>query len=53
MCGQHRSDTISAIKQQLKSDETVRVISTQLAEAGVDLDFPVVYRALAGLDSIA
>ena len=53
MCGQHRSDTISAIKQQLKSDETVRVISTQLVEAGVDLDFPVVYRALAGLDSIA
>lgn len=54
MCAQHRSDCISEIKQKLKkSDEPVRVISTQLVEAGVDIDFPVVYRALAGLDSIA
>ncbi|MDD5673736.1 MAG: CRISPR-associated helicase Cas3' [Chitinivibrionales bacterium] len=53
MCGQHRSDTISEIKQKLKTNEPVRVISTQLVEAGVDFDFPVVYRALAGLDSIA
>lgn len=54
MCGQHRSDTISLIKDKLKnSKEPVRVISTQLVEAGVDLDFPVVFRARAGLDSIA
>ncbi|MEN6299967.1 MAG: CRISPR-associated endonuclease Cas3'' [Anaerolineaceae bacterium] len=53
MCGQHRSDIIETIKQKLNNKEPVRVISTQLVEAGVDLDFPVVYRALAGLDSIA
>ena len=52
MCGQHRSKIINEIKQQLKEDRRVRVISTQLVEAGVDIDFPVVYRALAGLDSI-
>jgi CRISPR-associated endonuclease/helicase Cas3 len=53
MCGQHRSEIIKKIKQKLTNGESVRVISTQLVEAGVDLDFPVVYRALAGLDSIA
>lgn len=53
MCGAHRSDVIAEIKRRLKCDEILRVISTQLVEAGVDIDFPVVYRALAGLDSIA
>ncbi len=63
MCAQHRSDAIAQIKAALQARRTavaagqlaqpVRVISTQLVEAGVDLDFPVVYRALAGLDSIA
>jgi CRISPR-associated endonuclease/helicase Cas3 len=53
MCGQHRSEVIEDIKVRLKSDMPIRVISTQLVEAGVDIDFPVVYRALAGLDSIA
>ncbi len=53
MCGQHRSNTIAVVKEQLKSGAITRVVSTQLVEAGVDLDFPVVYRAMAGLDSIA
>lgn len=53
MCGKHRSEVIEDIKRKLKNRESVRVISTQLVEAGVDMDFPVVYRALAGLDSIA
>lgn len=55
MCPAHRSEVIAEIKEKLKLDtETpVRVVSTQLVEAGVDMDFPVVYRALAGLDSIA
>jgi len=59
MCGEHRSIAINQIKQLLKDkregkySKPIRVISTQLVEAGVDFDFPVVYRALAGLDSIA
>jgi CRISPR-associated endonuclease/helicase Cas3 len=52
MCGEHRSYVIKRIKERLPR-EPVRVVSTQLIEAGVDVDFPVVYRALAGLDSIA
>lgn len=53
MCGEHRSRVIQEIRQRLKSEIPTRVVSTQLVEAGVDIDFPVVYRALAGLDSIA
>lgn len=53
MCGAHRSERIAQIKANLKAKKPTRVISTQLVEAGVDLDFPVVYRALAGLDSVA
>lgn len=53
MCAQHRSDVIAALKVALAAGRPLRVISTQLVEAGVDLDFPVVYRALAGLDSMA
>ncbi|HAB53892.1 MAG TPA: CRISPR-associated helicase/endonuclease Cas3, partial [Ignavibacteriales bacterium] len=53
MCGEERSEIISEIKTKLKNREPIKVISTQLVEAGVDIDFPVVYRALAGLDSIA
>ncbi len=53
MCGQHRSDTIERIKARLQAGQTCRVVSTQLIECGVDLDFPLAFRALAGLDSIA
>ena len=58
MCAEHRSTALKAIRQKLaerrKGDTTpLRVISTQLIEAGVDVDFPVVFRAMAGLDSIA
>jgi CRISPR-associated endonuclease/helicase Cas3 len=52
LCGAHRHDYILQIKRALKAGQTMRVISTQLIEAGVDVDFPVVYRAFAGLDSI-
>lgn len=59
MCGAHRKAVIDHIKTRLKAkrdgldQRPLRVVSTQLVEAGVDIDFPVVYRALAGLDSIA
>lgn len=53
MCPQHRCEKIAIIKEKLRKGEAVRVISTQLIEAGVDIDFPVVFRAIAGLDSIA
>ena len=52
MCAEHRLEVIETIKERLKNDEICRVVSTQLVEAGVDLDFPVLYRAIAPLDSI-
>ena len=52
MCGEHRANVIEEIKSKLKMGQSVRVVSTQLVEAGVDMDFPVVYRALSGLSSI-
>jgi len=61
MCPAHRSDVLGdsrnpasgTIRHSLKHGLPCRVVTTQLIEAGVDVDFPVVYRALAGLDSIA
>lgn len=53
MCPEHRSWQLAAIRETLATGRPCRVVSTQLVEAGVDLDFPVVFRALAGLDSIA
>lgn len=52
MCPQHRRDTINAIRARLKAGKATYVVSTSLIEAGVDLDFPVAYRAKAGLTSI-
>ena len=53
MCAAHRRERLSEIRRTLSRDVTsIRVISTQLVEAGVDLDFPVVFRAMAGLDAL-
>ena len=53
MCSAHILEKIDGIKEMLADPEKeIRVVSTQLIEAGVDIDFPVVYRQLAGLDSI-
>jgi len=52
MVGEHRLKVIKEIKQKLKNKQPCTVISTQLIECGVDLDFPIVYRALAPLPSL-
>jgi CRISPR-associated endonuclease/helicase Cas3 len=53
MCAEHRTAVLDAIRARLASDEPCRLVSTNLIEAGVDIDFPVVFRALAGLDAVA
>ena len=52
MCAQHRFDKLWAIKARLYHRLPCRLVSTQLIEAGVDVDFPIVWRSLAPLDSI-
>ena len=52
MCAAHRRARLDTVQQRLAGGEPVRLIATSLVEAGVDLDFPVVWRAEAGLESI-
>ena len=52
MCPVHRKQKLDEIRERLKSGKTCRVVSTSLIEAGVDVDFPRVFREMAGLDSI-
>lgn len=52
MCGAHRRAVLSKIKDRLLSGSVCRVVATQVVEAGVDLDFPVVLRAIGPLDRI-
>lgn len=53
LCPAHRRKLLDEIRADLKGGEKVRVVATQCVEAGVDLSFPKVFRALAPLDSIA
>jgi CRISPR-associated endonuclease/helicase Cas3 len=53
MCPVHRSEKIDEIKDRLITSHPCRVVSTRLIEAGVDIDFPFVYRAIGGIDSMA
>lgn len=53
MCGAHRLVILDKVRDDLVNRRMVHVISTSLIEAGVDVDFPLVIRALAGLDSLA
>lgn len=52
MCSSHLRKAIETIKERMRDGEPTKVISTQLIEAGVDLDFPCVWRAHSGLGSI-
>jgi CRISPR-associated endonuclease/helicase Cas3 len=54
MCPAHRQEKLAEIRRRLdpKNNEACRLVSTQLIEAGVDVDFPIAYRALGPLDSI-
>jgi CRISPR-associated endonuclease/helicase Cas3 len=52
MCPTHRKEKLAEIRGRLTSGQPCRVVSTTVMEAGIDLDFPVGYRALSGLDSI-
>jgi len=52
MCSAHLKERIAEVRYRLKAGLPTLVISTQLIEAGVDIDLPIVYRAMSGLDSI-
>ena len=52
MCARHRGEVLQTVRRRLAEGKAVRLVATSLIEAGVDVDFPVVWRAEAGLESI-
>ena len=52
MCAAHRRARLQTVREALAQGEPVRLVATSLVEAGVDVDFPQVWRAQAGLESI-
>ena len=52
LCPQHRREKLEVIRQRLRDGLSCRLVSTQVIEAGVDVDFPIAFRALGPLDSI-
>lgn len=53
MCARHRRAVLAKVREDLKAGAPVRLVATSLIEAGVDVSFPEVWRAAAGLSSIA
>lgn len=53
LCAEHRRAVMDKVRAQLAAGLTCRLVSTQCVEAGVDVDFPVVFRAMAPLEAIA
>ena len=53
LCAKHRQAVLSEVRRALAADAPLRLVATSLVEAGVDLDFPAVWRAVAGIDAIA
>jgi CRISPR-associated endonuclease/helicase Cas3 len=53
MCAEHRTVVLDEARRRLLNGKPCLLVATQLIEAGVDIDFPIVFRALAGLETLA